>query len=217
MPSPINNQTTGWAGSGVGGKYDVADRLFGHKADYTPTTIAQSSQQDRRYQQGQINQAYDGAGRQKQYQDYFNALKGLYTDQVNQQQGTAARNLKFADARSGMTGGSVAADHGGLLQRDYQGGLLTAADTARNGLTDLQDQDQAEKRSLIAMSNDASNVGQNNSGILQGAQLGLKQAGTNANVQSLGDMFANLGGIYQNSQARKYYQQQSSPYGDTAW
>lgn len=213
----LNNNTTGVAGTGVGGKYDLAHRLFIGDEDYTPTTIAQSAQQDRRYEAGVINQAYNNPARQKQFSDYYDALHGLYTDQVNQQQQTASRQLRFANARSGNTGGSVAADNGGLLQKDYQSGLMTAADAARSGLTDLQSQDDAERRNLISLSNDASNVGQSNTGILQQAQLGIANAQRNMTTQSLGDMFGDIGNIYQNTRAQKYMQSQTSPYGASAY
>jgi hypothetical protein len=213
------NNVTGYAGTGIGGPLDIGRRLFVGKEDYTPVSIAQSAQQDRRFQEGQINQAYDGVGRQKQYDDYLNSLRGLYGDQLSQQQQVAARNLKFANARQGVTGGSVAADRGNLLQQDYQGGLLTAADTARGAVDDLRNQDQAERRSLIALSNSASNVGAENSGTLASAGLGLQQASRTGMVQSLGDMFANLGTAYQQSQAKKQTANSlnQSPYGASGW
>lgn len=204
--------------TGIGGTLDPMYRLFGHHASNAalPMTAAEQLGQDqagRRYSQGKIQQAYESPEREKQYQDYMAGLRGLYTDQVNQQQQQAARNLKFSDARTGHTGGSAAADAGNLLQRDYQGGLLTAADTARTGTDALVAGDKAAENQAINMSNYGSNVGQN-----EVAGLGSTTNTINANMKnttagSLGDMFSNLGNIYQQRKATAGANY--SPYGST--
>lgn len=180
--------------------------MVGHRSSnaIAPMTAAEQLQQDqegRRYSQGKIEQAYESPERQQQYQDYMNNLRGLYTDQVNQQQTQAARQLKFSDARSGHTGGSAAADAGNLLQKDYQGGLLTAADTARTGTDSLIAGDKAAENQAINMSNYGSNVGQPETAALGSTQIGLTGAMNNTTAGSLGDMFSNLGNVYQQHKA----------------
>lgn len=180
--------------------------LFGHHWSNAikPMTAAQQNnvaQGERRYGAGQIAQAFDSPARDKQYADYMSNLRGLGTDQLNQQKTLADRNLKFADARSGMTGGSVAADNGGLLQRDYQGGLLSVADNARTATDALRTQDQAEKNNLIALNNAGSNVGQDSTNALAQAGMNIKNAQAANTMQSLGDVFGNLSSQYQKYRA----------------
>src|SRR5882762_67615 len=72
----------------------------------------------------QINSAYGSPSRQAQYDTYGRNLKDYFTGQVNEQQANAARNLKFAEARSGLTGGSASVDANTQLGKDYTKGLL---------------------------------------------------------------------------------------------
>ena len=80
---------------------------------------AANQQQQQQIQQSvnQINQAYSSPNRQAQYQTYQQNLGNYLTGQVNNQEAINARNLKFADARSGLTGGSAATDSNTQLKR----------------------------------------------------------------------------------------------------
>lgn len=175
--------------------------LFGHKASFVANDTPEASQLDRRYGQGQIEQAFDSPARDKQYADYMASLRSLGNDQLNQQKTIADRNLKFANARTGMTGGSVAADQGGTLQRDYQGGLLSVADNARSATDALRSQDQAEKNNLISLNNAGSNVGQSATDALRQSQINLTNTDRTNQIGTLGDVFGNLASQYQKYRA----------------
>src|ERR1700688_1196863 len=107
-PSAVLGQTgtdspTGYGYTGIGGSLDPMYSLFGHHWSNAalPMTAAQQlvqGEQAQRYNQGQIQEAYDSPQRQQQYQDYMNNLKGLYTDQVNQQQQNSAPPHKIFPA-----------------------------------------------------------------------------------------------------------------------
>src|ERR1700743_1870437 len=90
---------------------------------------AANQQQQQQIQQSvnQINAAYSNPNRQAQYQTYDTNLNNYLTGQVNNQEAVNARNLKFAMARSGLTGGSAAADSNTQLAKDYSAGLLQAS------------------------------------------------------------------------------------------
>src|SRR5271169_615337 len=81
----------------------------------------------------QINQAFSNPMRQAQIDTYGNKLNDYYTGQVNNQEAINARNLKFAMARSGLTGGSASVDSNNQLQKDYTNGLLQASQQATAG------------------------------------------------------------------------------------
>lgn len=203
---PGNNSVTGYGGTGAGGKYDIMQRLFGHTPDMsyammTPQQQNNIAQGDRRYGQGQIEQAFNSPARDKQYADYMASLTQLGNDQLNQQKTVADRNLKFANARTGMTGGSVAADEGGTLQRDYQGGLLSVADNARSSTDALRSSDQAEKNNLIELNNAGANVGQGTTDALNASRLALTNTDRTNQIGALGDVFGNLASQYQKYRA----------------
>src|SRR5215469_4533009 len=93
----------------------------------------------------QINSAYDSPSRQAAIDNFGKNLQSYYTGQVNEQEATNARNLKFAEARSGLTGGSANVDANTQLAKDYTKGLLQASQQAQAGKASLQQADVNSK------------------------------------------------------------------------
>lgn len=189
-----------------------------HQVDPASLAAEQSrlAQQDRNYNDARITNIYDGTARQQQYNDYLTQLKGLYTGQVNDQHDVASRQLKFADARAGLAGGSAAADAGGMLRKDYEGGLVGADSAAISGVDALRQADQASKANLIALNDSASSTGQSSSNALRTAQQGITQNTNAAAPATLGSFFGDVGSLYQqrqgvNAQVRGY--QRAGLYG----
>ena len=148
----------------------------------------------------QINSAYDSPSRQAQYSTYGNQLDKYYTNQVNQQEATNARNLKFADARSGLTGGSAAVDANTQLQKDYTQGLLQASQGAQTGQAQLEQSDISSKNQLIAQAEQGSYLGSIPTAVANATNANLGAAQNYSNANSLGNLFAGTGQIYQNEQ-----------------
>lgn len=140
----------------------------------------------------QIDQTF--ASRQPQYDQYLNAQRGLYQTELGRQQGIAGRNQKFALARSGLTGSSVAADQGNELGREMAQGSITAEQKAQGNLASLESQDNAEKLQLTSLAQSGADIGNaaTQSADAMRANLGTAMAGSTAS--GLGDMF---GGVTQ--------------------
>jgi hypothetical protein len=162
----------------------------------------------------QINAAYTNPNRTNQYQAYDTNLNNYYTGQVNNQEAINARNLKFAMARSGLTGGSAAVDSNTQLQKDYTQGLLQASQAATSGTSALEQSDINAKNQLISLALQGGTTGTIPGQISQ-AQNASLQAGQNyGNANSLGNLFAGTAGIYQNEQvAAANRRAQTSPFG----
>jgi hypothetical protein len=162
----------------------------------------------------QITSAYNNPNRAAQYDQYKSNLSNYYTGQVNNQEAVNARNLKFAMARSGLTGGSAAVDSNTQLQKDYTQGLLDASRQATAGTSALEQSDVNAKNQLIGLAQQGNFTGAIPSQIAasQNASLGAAQNFGNAN--SLGNIFAGTAGIYQNEQtAAANRRAQTSPIG----
>lgn len=134
------------------------------------------------------------ANRAPQYEKYLGATRNLYQTELGRQQGIAARGQKFALARSGLTGSSVAADQGNELGRQMAAGSIAAEQKAQSGLASLQGQDNAERLQLISLAQSGADIGNaaTQSADALRANLGTAMAG--ATASGLGDMF---GGITQ--------------------
>ena len=150
----------------------------------------------------QINSAYNSPSRQAQYSTYGNQLDQYYTNQVNQQEATNARNLKFANARSGLTGGSEAVDSNTQLQKDYTQGLLQASQAAQTGQAALEQADISSKNQLTAEAEQGSYLGSIPQAVASASSANLGAAQNYSNANSLGNLFAGTAGIYNTEQTQ---------------
>lgn len=162
----------------------------------------------------QITAAYDNPNRAAQYQQYQTNLSNYYTGQVNNQEAVNARNLTFANARSGLTGGSAAVDNNTQIQKDYTQGLLNASQQATAGTSALEQSDVSAKNQLIGLAQQGNFTGAIPMQVAQAQTASLGAAGNYGQANSLGNIFAGTAGIYQNEQtAAANRKAQSSPIG----
>lgn len=161
-----------------------------------------------------INKAYSSPQRQQQYDTYGTNLNKLYTDQVNTQEATNARNLKFADARSGLTGGSAAVDSNTQLSKDYTQGLLQASGSAQAGKASLQQADINSKNQLTSLAQQGNYTGTIPTEVAQAQSASLGAAQNYGSANALNNLFSGTAGIYQNEQvAAANRRAQQSPIG----
>jgi hypothetical protein len=162
----------------------------------------------------QINSAFSSPSRQAQYAQYGQNLGNYLTGQVKDQEGTNARNLKFAEARSGLTGGSASVDANTQLQKDYTNGLLQASRAAQTGQAQLEQADIGAKNQLIGEAEQGAYLGSIPSSVASATSANLGAAQNYANANSLGNLFAGTAGIYNNEQtAAANRKAQTSPIG----
>lgn len=137
------------------------------------------------------------AGRQGQYDDYLKALNTSYQSQLGLQQQTAARGLKFSLARNGQTGGSVAADQGGELQKEMGQGQITAQEQAQSKLAGLESADQAEKQQMISLAQSGANIGNAGQQVATSLQANIGNAQSALGPDTLGNIFGGVANTVQ--------------------
>lgn len=153
-------------------------------------TQAQNQQQSVNANVAAINNAF--SGRQEQYKSYLSALNSSYQTQLDQQQQVASRGLKFALARNGQTGSSVAADQGGQLQQQMGQGQITAAEQAQSKLAGLQSSDVAEQQQMIALAQSGANIGNAGQQAATGLTANLNNAESSLGPNTLGNIFGGV-------------------------
>jgi hypothetical protein len=178
-------------------------------------SASQAAQQKQIQQSVQsINDAYSSPQRQAQYDTYGANLNKYYTNQVNTQEATNARNLKFANARSGLTGGSAAVDSNTQLQKDYTQGLLQASQQAQGGQAALQQSDINAKNQMIGLAQQGNYTGTIPTQVAQAQNASLQSAQNYGNANAVNNLFGGTAGIYQNEQvAAANRKAQQSPIG----
>jgi hypothetical protein len=152
---------------------------------------------------GQIDAIFSSPERQAQYAQFLEAARKLYGDELMKQQKDNSRQMKFALARSGQTGGSTAVDQGVKLGEAFQKGTIEAERLAQGNTADLKQSDEQARLQLI--------------GLAQGgldATTGIKNAQTNLlsnlqagnatrNVKGVGDVFSGFADMYKKSMESK--------------
>lgn len=153
---------------------------------------AQAAQQTNEINQNvsAINSAF--ANRQGQYDDYLGALRKSYGTELAKQTASAGRNLKFANARGGLTGGSESAQLGGELQQEEARGAMTAEQTAQAKLAGLKSQDEATRLQLISMAQAGGNIGNAAQEASTALQANIQNAESGLAPTTLGDVFGGL-------------------------
>lgn len=149
---------------------------------------------------GQIQKAYSSPQRQAQYDQYGKQLGNYYTGNVNEQMGVNARNLKFAMARSGLSGGSATVDGNTQLQKDYTKGLLQASQAAQGGVSALKQADLNSENQLTSLAAQGAYTGAIPQQASMAQSANLQNAGNYTNTKALGDLFTGTAQIYNNNQ-----------------
>lgn len=179
------------------------------KAQDQANQQAAQQQQDIKNSISGINAIYDSPDRKAQYDKLASDTTKYYTDDVNRQEAKAARQLKFAQARSGLTGGSQAAFQGKQLGQDYSQAIIDATRRGNQASSNLRASDETTRNNLIAMAESGLDAGTAANEATTSLQNNLLSSQSSATADSLGSAFGDLSSIYQNSQDQKAARQGS--------
>ena len=137
-----------------------------------------------------IERAFGGTSRQGQLDEFIKALRGEFTTEAGRQRGIASRRGRFSAARSGLTGGSAAADAQVRIGEQFQTGLLESERLSQAALADLRSADEASRRSLIGLAQGGSTVTSAAQNAANALRSNIAGARSGTAVSSLGDIFA---------------------------
>lgn len=149
---------------------------------------------------GRINTAFDNPQRAQELGDYLGATRQFYMDDLNRQKGDTDRNLKFAMARNGQTGGSVSIDNARRVGEDYTRGVVEADRRAQGAVADLRSQDEQSRLGLISMAQSGLDATTASSRALSALQNNIQAGRATSTAQGIGDAFGNFANIYRRSQ-----------------
>lgn len=149
--------------------------------------------------QAGINAAYDNPTRKAEIGDYVNSMRDYFNQDLTKQKGEADRQLKFALARNGQTGGSTQVDQQKILGEDYAKGVLNVERKALGAGAELEQADQDSRMRLISMATqglDATTAAQQSAA---GMRSALEAGKSTSMANGLGDLFGNFKSFYQKS------------------
>lgn len=146
-------------------------------------------QQSIKATQGAVNGVFNSPSRQADIHNFVGATRDFYNQELDRQKGDADRALKFALAKSGLTGGSTQVDQQGLLGQNYARGVLTAEQKAQGAGASLEASDQDARARLISLATsglDATTAAQQAAASMRN---NLQAGQSAAQIGSLGDVF----------------------------
>lgn len=143
-----------------------------------------------------VNAIFDAPARAAQRGDFLTAVRDKYRTDIDRSKATADRRLRFSMARSGLTGGSAAADANRVLGEDYAKGLLDAETRGQQAVADLEGQDEQTRINLISLVQsglDSTTAAQR---AASAVSANARNAQANAFAEDLGDVFGGTADIY---------------------
>lgn len=154
----------------------------------------------------QIRNLYNSPSREADISKYEGDAQKLYMRTLDQQSAEASRQLKFALARTGQSGGQVAVDKGADMTKQYNEGVLKVQRAAGEAGARLRQSDADSQQNLIQMAQSGLDMGTANTLALQGIRTNLLAANSALAPSALGNAFSSLADTYQFSQEAKNYQ-----------
>lgn len=177
---------------------------MGAGAGNSATRRAERAEQERQASMAageqRVNAAYDSPARQKQYADFLAALRENFMLDATKQKGVADRRLKFANARSGLTGGSAAVDSNRRLGEEFTKGILNSENAAQDALAGLKSDDEASRQSLISMIRSGADATTASSRMMQLQSSNALGAKSRALTNGIGDIFSGTSDVYLRSE-----------------
>ena len=142
--------------------------------------------------QTQVNAIFDSPERAAQREAFGAAMRDLFQQDLGRQKETADRELKFALARMGLTGGSANIDAARTMGEEYQRGVLDSERRAQGAMADLLSRDEQARANLMALAQSGTNLTAATQQAAGALRANLEGARAAANVQGLGDIFGSV-------------------------
>lgn len=155
---------------------------------------------------GQIRGLYNNPSREADITQYQADAAKLYQHTLDQQHDDAARQLKFALARTGQSSGQVGVDQGAKLTKQYNEGVLKVTRAADEAGARLRQADADTQQNLISMAQNGLDATTANTLALQGLRTNLLASKASIAPDALGQAFSGMADAYQFSQEAKNYQ-----------
>lgn len=146
-----------------------------------------------------IDSIFDDPSRQAQYAKLGADTTQFYTNDVNDQNAIAQRQLKFSLARQGLAGGSQQAAEGEQESKDYDKALLNASQLGQQAESGLEQSDETSRMNLINSAETGLDAGNASSEATAQLASNLQSGESTQNANNVANAFGDLSSIYTNS------------------
>lgn len=152
-----------------------------------------------------VDAAFNTPQREADINAFQNATQGLLRQSLDKQQVQANLQNKFALARNGQIGGSVAVDRNKMLADDYNNGILKITQASKQAGARVRAADQSTQQNLLGLVQSGLDSGSAATQALTGMKSSLAAEKAAIDPSLVGDVFGGLGDFYTTSQQTKAY------------
>lgn len=139
-----------------------------------------------------INSIFSDPGREQAYASHRANVMGLNQEELDRQKREAERQLTFDLARRGVAGGSADVDERAQLLERYNRGVADVSRHAEGAASGLRSADERAKLGLIRDAQTGIDTGTAQRLALDSLSSNLSEASAGAQMQGLGNLFADL-------------------------
>lgn len=170
------------------------------------TRQAQQAEEDRRRQVSATQRAVEGIystpEREAQVQGLIGSTRNFLQTDLDKQNEQTKRQLKFAMARGGTTGGSLAVDQGRAVSDSYLRGILEAERRAQAAGNSLRSADQSAKQGLFSMAQSGLDMTTAARQAGESMRVNFGNAKADSTQSGIGDVFNSFADINKRSRER---------------
>lgn len=142
--------------------------------------------------QAAVNGVFDGAQRKADIADYVNATRDFYTNELNRQKADTDRELRFALARGGLTGGSTQIDQSKRFADAYSRGVLDVERRAQGAGSSIEAADQDARARLISLATSGLDMTTGAQQAAAALRTNLEAGKADQTAGAFGDAFSNF-------------------------
>lgn len=153
--------------------------------------------------QRRVDAVFSSPERERDIADFLAATRQYFRTDADRQQTDAARNTRFALARTGLTGGQFDVDTNAKLSETYQRGLLEADRRAQGAVANLRAADADAKQRIFSLAQSGLDTTTALNQSAQALRQNLDMGRVDAGERTLGDLFSRFGDIYTQSVKKK--------------
>lgn len=151
----------------------------------------------------QVRGVFDSQQRRDEISQYERDTEALYRRTLDRQYGDAERQMRFAMARSGQTGGQVAVDNGADLTRQHNEGVIKVSRAAAQAGARLRAADKETEGRLIGMAQAGLDMTNATQMAMTGLRDNIAASKSEMSADAVGQAFASMADSYQISQEAK--------------
>ncbi|GAB1407667.1 hypothetical protein MASR1M8_15860 [Thermomonas brevis] len=152
-----------------------------------------------RQAQGSVNAVFDSDARKADIADYVAATRAQLNDELLRQKGDSDRELKFALARGGLSGGSTEVDQRRRFGEAFARGLLDVERKAQGAGAQIESADNEARARLMGMATQGLDATTATSQAWANARNNLQAGASERSAGMLGDAFSQFKTFYDRS------------------